>query len=189
MHAASTGIATVDAGVSQKAASIHSPHACYLTRLPAYAEGEARLRAQQELYEAVRAERSAASRSLAEVQVGRRCAGGRLPVEGRAVGECTCSAAPWLDDRCPQCLGLACCRRLRACSRRALFLPRHPPQDEAAELRRRLALAGHQAEQLKREAAAREAGLQREKYDHAKVGHGLVGQLFSVEACKRTGRL
>lgn len=47
------------------------------------------------------------------------------------------------------------------------------PQDEVGELKRRLAVTAHQADQLKGEVAVRDGQLQREKYDKAKVG-GLV---------------
>ena len=43
------------------------------------------------------------------------------------------------------------------------------PQDEVGELKRRLAVTAHQADQLKGEVAARDGELQREKYDKAKV--------------------
>ena len=46
------------------------------------AEGEARLRQQQELYESVRSERNSASRSLVEVQVGGWRADGRPGGQG-----------------------------------------------------------------------------------------------------------
>lgn len=48
--------------------------------------------------------------------------------------------------------------------------PRSSLQDEITELRRRLALVTHQADQLRGEISARDSTLQKEKYDHAKVG-------------------
>lgn len=50
-------------------------------------------------------------------------------------------------------------------------------QDEVGELKRRLAVTAHQADQLKGEVAAREGELQREKYDKAKVWQGRAGQM------------
>lgn len=50
------------------------------------------------------------------------------------------------------------------------WLPCTAPQDEVGELKRRLAVTAHQADQLKGEVAARDGELQREKYDKAKVG-------------------
>lgn len=108
------------------------------------AEGEARLRAQQEAYESVRAERSVASRGLVEAQA-RGCFGGALLHGGRGAR----AAA-------------------RRCSQRRAPLP-PAPQDEAGELRRRLALAAHQAGQLRAEVAAKDGSLQREKWELAKA--------------------
>ena len=56
-------------------------------------------------------------------------------------------------------------------------LPASPLQDEITELRRRLAVVTHQADQLKGEIAARDSSLQKEKYDHAKVGLLLEGEV------------
>ena len=48
--------------------------------------------------------------------------------------------------------------------------PPAAPQDEIGELRRRLAISAHQIDQLKLEVAERDAALQKETYDHGKVG-------------------
>ncbi len=53
--------------------------------------------------------------------------------------------------------------------------PRPLLQDEITELRRRLALVTHQADQLRGEISARDSTLQKEKYDHAKVGAACAG--------------
>ncbi len=114
-------------------------------------ESEERLRAQQELYESVRSERNSASRSLVEVQV----RGGRGVWDQHVVS--------LLDH-------LQHLQRQHShyyCNMAHLS---SPTQDEVGELKRRLAVTAHQADQLKGEVAARDGELQREKYDKAKVG-------------------
>ena len=51
----------------------------------------------------------------------------------------------------------------------ATLLPGSGPQDEAGELRRRLAVVTHQVDALRGEVAAREGGLAKEKQGRAKV--------------------